>query len=86
VPTSNAKLTLQNSASGVSYTTTSGEDGGFAFEDMPSGTYALQVEYGNEGSRDYDSIVIKVDPTAAANAIFLTRKQSPEGGTYLSIY
>ncbi len=85
MPIPRARLTLQNATSGASYTTTSTENGGFAFDSVPSGTYVLQVEYENEPTNDprRDHVVVEINPKASGSALAFTRMQSTEGGTYL---
>jgi hypothetical protein len=84
LPIPRAGLTLRNATSGASYTTTSTEDGGFAFDGVPSGIYVLEVEYENMPNNDPrpDHMIIKIDPSSNAAAISLTRFRSGDG-TYL---
>lgn len=85
LPIPRARLTLRNATSGASYTTTSTEDGGFAFDSVPSGIYVLQVEYENEPNTDprRDHVVVEISPKAGGTSISFTRMQSTEGGTNL---
>jgi len=84
LPIPRARLTLRNATSAASYTTTSTEDGGFAFDSVPSGIYVLEVEYENEPNNDPrpDHVVIKINHNANGASITLTRMQSGDG-TYL---
>jgi Carboxypeptidase regulatory-like domain len=84
LPIPRARLTLRNATSGPSYTTTSTEDGGFAFDSVPSGIYVLEVEYENEPNNDPrpDHVVIKINPNANGAPISFARMQSGDG-TYL---
>lgn len=85
LPIPRARLTLQNATSGASYTTTSAEDGGFAFNDVPSGIYVLEVEYENKPNSDPrpDHVVIEIRPNSHGAPFSLTRMLSGNG-TYLA--
>lgn len=84
LPIARARLSLRNATSGSSYVTTSMEDGGFAFDAVPSGIYVLEVQYENMPNNDLrpDHIVIEINPNSHGALIALTRMQS-EDGTYL---
>lgn len=84
MPITKARLTLRNATGGPAYTTMSKEDGGFAFDSVPSGTYVLEVEYENEPNLELraDHVVIRIDRKAEGGPISLTRMHSGDG-TYL---
>jgi len=84
-PIPKATLTLRNTTSGASYTTTTTEDASFAFDRVPSGVYVLEVEYENQPNHDPrpDHLVVKINPNANAGPLSLIRMQSGDE-TYLA--
>jgi hypothetical protein len=80
VPISGARLRLQNPTTGAVFSATSDQDGVFAFDRIPSGTYVLHAE-GGKSWRDYEvtDVLITLSPTASKNTLVLTRRD-PGGG------
>ena len=90
VPIIGASLKLQDPTTGAIYTGTSDNQGGFAFESIPDGTYVLHIEGGSAGDRGYDATdqLISLSPQASRNALLLTRRDAGGGscgGTSLEL-
>lgn len=74
-PISNAKLTLKSARSDAKYNTISDSDGRFAFREIPSGIYVLQIEDGAAQEEDTfgpDSFLLRLSHSAKLDALVLT--------------
>lgn len=90
VPIIGANLKLQDPTTGAIYTETSSNQGDFAFQSIPAGTYVLHIEGGSAGDRGYDATdqLIELSPQASRNALLLTRRDAGGGscgGTSLEL-
>lgn len=86
VPIEGAKVSLQNPLTGERYVTKSDENGAYAIEGVPPGTYAMCVE-GTEAGRPYDSTheLIKVSAASERSALDFERGEDGCGGTRLRL-
>ena len=89
VPIREARLRLQDPVRGEVYNTVSDQDGNFAIDDAPRGTYVLHIE-GGRGARDYEGtdLLLSLDPRAARDTLKLSRRNPGGGscgGTYLEL-
>jgi hypothetical protein len=89
VPITDARLTLQNPFTRKTLSATSDENGAFAIDGVPAGTYVLHIE-GGTGGRQYEptDLLIRLSPSASSDTLELTRRE-PGGGscgtTYLEL-
>lgn len=82
VPITGAKLTLQNATTGDVYRTTSGTNGAFAFDGIPSGTYVLHIDAGKvEPDREYEASdhLIALGSSARRDSLLLKRHEAGGG-------
>lgn len=89
VPITEAKLNLQNPITRQVYSTVSNQNGTFAFDEVPVGTYVLHIEGGGSG-RNYDAtdLLIRLSPAASKDAVDLIRRDAGGGscgGTSLEL-
>ena len=89
VPIREATLKVQNPTTGDVYSTVSGEDGAFAIDHVPAGTYVLHIEGGRSG-RDYNAsdLLISLSPRANRDTLVLSRREASGGscgGTSLEL-
>lgn len=91
VPIVAAKLTLQNAITRLVYHTMSDANGGFAFDDLPNGTYVLHIDAGKvDSDHDYEASDHLVDlrSTAKRTSLVLRRREASGGscgGTSLEL-
>jgi hypothetical protein len=90
VPIAGASLELKSPDTVAVYTAMSGDDGTFAFHDVPNGTYVLHIEGGSAGARTYDATdqLVEIDPKATRKALLLARRDASGGscgGTSLEL-
>ena len=89
MPITGTKLTLRNPVTGDVFDAASDQEGTFAFDHIPNGTYVLHAE-GGRSNRDYASAdkLVKLSPEAIGNSLVLTRRDASGGscgGTSLEI-
>jgi hypothetical protein len=80
VPIVGAGLRLQDPITHAIYLASSGQDGRFSFEGIPSGTYVLHIEGGAAGDRGYDATDQLINLDASASRNWLVFKRSEGGG------
>lgn len=90
VPITGAGLKLQDPTTGAVYFTTSDNEGTFAFEGVPNGTYVLHIEGGAAGDRTYDSTdaVIQLSSSSDRSSLLFKRREAGGGscgGTELEL-
>jgi hypothetical protein len=89
VPITEARLNLQNPITRHVDSTISNQNGTFAFDEVPAGTYVLHIEGGGSG-RNYDAtdLLIRLSPTASSDSVDLIRRDAGGGscgGTSLEL-
>lgn len=81
-PVVGARFKLQSPTTAAKYTTSSDENGSFAFDSIPPGKYVLHVEGGKTPTREYDSadLLIYLTQDTKWNTLLLKRTD-PGAGT-----